>query len=156
MLMPARQAIATELYARSEIVISVQVVQQDGGLLAAAVNAATLALIDAGVGMRDLVVACTAGSFDGCAVLDVNHAEASAQGAQLTVGLMPKSGQLAMVHMGDRMHMDKFEPLLSLAQTGVPRRCHLLGALGLTCGCAPQAPPCFMPRCAKRCCATRG
>lgn len=35
---------------------------QDGSLLAALINAATLALVDAGVPMTDYLVACTAGS----------------------------------------------------------------------------------------------
>jgi len=46
-------------YPRSAIDISVHVLQSDGGALAAAINAATLALIDAGVAMRDFVVGCT-------------------------------------------------------------------------------------------------
>ena len=39
----------------------------------AVLNAATLALIDAGVSMKDYVVACTAAQLDGTAVLDANQ-----------------------------------------------------------------------------------
>ena len=41
----------------------------------AAINAGTLALIDAGVSMTDYVVACTAANLDGTAVLDANQPE---------------------------------------------------------------------------------
>ena len=41
-------AILTELYPRSQIDIYVEVLQADGGNLCACINAATLALIDAG------------------------------------------------------------------------------------------------------------
>lgn len=52
------EAIITDLYPRSQIDIFVQVLQSDGGEAVAAINAATLAVIDAGVAMRDYVVAC--------------------------------------------------------------------------------------------------
>ena len=42
-------AILTELYPRSQIDIYVEVLQADGGNLCACINAATLALIDAGL-----------------------------------------------------------------------------------------------------------
>ena len=51
----------TNLYPRSQIDIFVQVLQSDGGTLCACINAATMALVDAGIPMQDLVVACSAG-----------------------------------------------------------------------------------------------
>lgn len=48
-------------YPRSQIRLFVQILQADGSGMAAAMNAATLALADAGIPMRDLVVACSAG-----------------------------------------------------------------------------------------------
>ena len=51
-------AVLVRLYPNSVIDVFVQVLQSDGGELAAAVNAATLALIDAGVAMSDYVVGC--------------------------------------------------------------------------------------------------
>lgn len=56
--------VITTLYARSQIDIYLQVIQQDGGVLQACVNAATMALIDSGVAMTDYVCACTAGWVD--------------------------------------------------------------------------------------------
>ncbi|MCJ1269765.1 Exosome non-catalytic core component [Lobaria immixta] len=52
----------THLYPHSTIHISLSILSLDGALLAACINAATLALIDAGVPMSDYVVACTSGS----------------------------------------------------------------------------------------------
>jgi exosome complex component RRP41 len=53
----------THLFPHSTILINLQVLSQDGSLLAACFNAATLALIDAGVPMTDFIVACTSGSI---------------------------------------------------------------------------------------------
>uniref|UniRef100_A0A673JYD4 Exosome component 4 n=1 Tax=Sinocyclocheilus rhinocerous TaxID=307959 RepID=A0A673JYD4_9TELE len=52
-------AVLTELYPRSQIDIYVKILQADGGNYSACVNAATLALVDAGIPMRDYVCACT-------------------------------------------------------------------------------------------------
>ena len=51
----------TSLYPRSAISIFVEVLQADGGDYAVCVNAATLALIDAGIPIRDVCCAVTCG-----------------------------------------------------------------------------------------------
>ncbi|KAE8148321.1 ribosomal protein S5 domain 2-like protein [Aspergillus avenaceus] len=51
----------TYLYPHSTISIHVSVLSSDGSLLAAAINACTLALVDAGVPMPGLLCGCTAG-----------------------------------------------------------------------------------------------
>lgn len=53
--------IQTHLYPRSQIDIFIQVLHADGSEMAASINAITLALIDAGIGLNDFVVACSAG-----------------------------------------------------------------------------------------------
>ncbi len=52
----------TSLFPHSTIALSLNILSQDGSLLAACINASTLALIDAGIPMRDYVCAVTAGS----------------------------------------------------------------------------------------------
>lgn len=103
---------------QSEVTICIQILQSDGGNTMAAINAGTLALIDAGIAMKDYVVACTAANLDGTAVCDANQPEANAQGAELMVALLPKSGQVVSTQMSSRIHVDHFEPLLALAQQG--------------------------------------
>lgn len=51
----------TYLYPHSTISIHVSVLSSDGSLLAAAINACTLALVDAGIPMPGLLCGCTAG-----------------------------------------------------------------------------------------------
>lgn len=51
----------TYLYPHSTISIHVSVLSADGSLLAAAINACTLALVDAGIPMPGLLCGCTAG-----------------------------------------------------------------------------------------------
>lgn len=61
--------ILTSQFPRSQIDIYVQVFQHDGGILQCAINAATMALIDAGIPMTDYVCACSAGCIDRVPVL---------------------------------------------------------------------------------------
>lgn len=53
--------VQTHLYPHSTITINLHVLALDGGLLAALINASTLALVDAGIPMSDYLVGCTAG-----------------------------------------------------------------------------------------------
>ncbi|KAF2669287.1 ribosomal protein S5 domain 2-like protein [Microthyrium microscopicum] len=68
----------THLYPHSTILISLHVLSLDGGLLAALINASTLALVDAGIPMSDYLVACTTGST-------VNNASSRAVPARQTI-----------------------------------------------------------------------
>ena len=54
-------AVLTELMPRSQLDVNIQVLQADGGVRSAAINAAVLALADAGVPLRDTMAACSAG-----------------------------------------------------------------------------------------------
>lgn len=72
----------THLYPRSSITVSLHVLSLDGSLLAACLNAASLALVDAGVPMPSILAAVTSGmitSTDGATpsdpLLDLNNAE---------------------------------------------------------------------------------
>ena len=64
-------SIFLEYFPRSAIDVYIQVLQADGGTRTASITAAALALADAGIPMRDLVVACAAGKVDGQLVIDL-------------------------------------------------------------------------------------
>jgi hypothetical protein len=53
-----------KLFPRSQIDIFVEIIQSDGSALSAAINATTLALIDAGVPLADFICACSVGMLD--------------------------------------------------------------------------------------------
>eukprot|EP00041_Stephanoeca_diplocostata_P005737 m.67603 g.67603 ORF g.67603 m.67603 type:complete len:245 (-) comp15972_c0_seq18:2721-3455(-) len=112
------EAVMCDLYPRSEIDIFVQVLQADGGEGVAVINAATLALIDAGVAMKDFVVACSVGCVDGTNILDVNKIESGAHGPELSVAILPKSKRIITTVMESRVHLDQFDQLLEMAVCG--------------------------------------
>lgn len=72
-----KSVILVEKYEKSQVDLNIEILQTDGGSeICAAVNAATLALIDAGICMREYICACTASlTDDGLPLLDVSHLE---------------------------------------------------------------------------------
>ena len=117
----------------------------DGGNYCACVNAATLALIDAGIPLVDYVSACTASlvtwhsliclkSSDILLLLkisvfictqvadtplvDVSSLEATTGGPELTVAAHPKSGQIVLLEMSHRFHLDHLDKVMEVALAG--------------------------------------
>ncbi len=88
-------AILLELYPRSQIDVQVQVVMEDGGALSAAINAVSMAMVNAGIPMRDLVCACSAGFMDSKAIVDLNYSERSRNTPEIYVAIFPKASKKA-------------------------------------------------------------
>ncbi len=97
--------VTLEQYAMSQIDIHIIVLQNDGGYKSAAINAATLALIDAGINMKDLMVSSTAGFVDGICCSDLLYAEEKKEGSSVSVAYAPAKGKLA--------HMSVISPKMS-------------------------------------------
>lgn len=106
--------IQTHLYPRSQIDIYVQVLQQDGGLLSASINAATLALINAGIPLIDYVCAVSSGVHSTQALLDLTTLEEN-DVPNMTVAVMPRTGKATLVTLETRLHVDRFEEIFRLA-----------------------------------------
>lgn len=111
-------SILTDLMPRSQIDIFVQVLQADGGTRSACINAATLALADAGIPMRDIVTSCSAGYLCSTPLLDLNYVEDSAGGPDVTVGILAKMDKVTLLQMDAKLPMDTFENVMGLAIEG--------------------------------------
>ncbi|KDO24671.1 hypothetical protein SPRG_10204 [Saprolegnia parasitica CBS 223.65] len=110
--------ISTHLYPRSQIDIFVQVLHADGGELAACINAVTLALVDAGIAMKDFVVACSAGYIQQTLLCDLNQTEQNARCPDLAVALTPRNDKLTLVQMECKLPLEIFESLMTTAMEG--------------------------------------
>ncbi|KAJ7533225.1 hypothetical protein O6H91_13G038500 [Diphasiastrum complanatum] len=103
-------AILTHLLPRSQIDIFVQVLQADGGTRSACINAAALALADAGIPMRDLVASCAAGFLNNTPLLDLNYTEDSGGGPDVTVGVFPKLDKISLLQ--DSTYLEQWSKLV--------------------------------------------
>ena len=115
----------THLSPHSTINISLHVLSQDGSLLAALINAATLACVDAGIPMTDYVAACTAGSTSTYAandegadpLLDMNHQEEQ-ELPGLTVATLGDSDRVAVLVCESRVQVSRLEGMLAVGVDG--------------------------------------
>ncbi|EEB08050.2 exosomal 3'-to-5' phosphorolytic exoribonuclease Ski6 [Schizosaccharomyces japonicus yFS275] len=111
------QAIQVELYPKSQISISLNVLEDDGGAIATCINAATLALIDAGIAMVDYVCCATAGIYETQVLLDLNTNEES-DISWMTVGVLGTKGKVTYLKQETKLSLDLFEPALTTAIAG--------------------------------------
>lgn len=68
-------AVCRYAFPNFQVDIFVHVIEDDGAVLAAAINCAGLALADAGIPMYDIITASSVGVFDNQIVVDPTHAE---------------------------------------------------------------------------------
>ncbi len=97
------QAVLMEQHFGNSIIrVEVRVLADGGGALSAAINAVTLALVDAGIPMRDMLTACTVGiieerradgSIETHLAADVNDVE-EMRGANLPVAIFPSTREV--------------------------------------------------------------
>ena len=106
--------VQTALYPRTQIDIYVHVLQQYGSLLAACINATTLALINAGVPLHDFVCAVSDGVHSTSPLLDLTTLEEN-DIPHMTVAVMPRTRKVTLVTMETRLHVDRFRELFELA-----------------------------------------
>lgn len=120
-----KSTLFTHLYPHSTIQISLHVLSQDGSLLAACLNATTLALIDAGIPMSDYVVACTSGSTSSYLsneesadpLLDLNGTEEQ-ELPFLTVGTLGAGEKVSVLVMETRVQVGRLESMLAVGVDG--------------------------------------
>jgi exosome complex component RRP41 len=106
------------LFPRSEIDIFIQVLESDGGELSAAINAASLALIDAGIPMKDFLVSSTVGYLDKTALTDLNQTEIMAGGPTMSISTLPSSNKVLLMQMDSKVPFEVFEEISKLAVDG--------------------------------------
>lgn len=108
-------AVISQLYPRTTIDIFAEILQSDGGTRCASITAASLALADAGIPMRDMVVACAAGKIDGEMVLDLCDIEDKNGEADLPVAVMPNLGVITLLQMDGKLSKTEFEQGVDMA-----------------------------------------
>lgn len=118
-------SLLTHLYPHSLITLRLNVLSQDGGLLAALLNASTLALIDAGIPMRDYICAVTAGSTSSYGsndetadpLLDLNNSEEQ-ELPYLTVATVGDSDEVAVLVLESKVQVGRLEGMLAVGVDG--------------------------------------
>ncbi|WP_297070558.1 exosome complex exonuclease Rrp41 [Thermococcus sp.] len=111
-------ALILEMFPRTSIDVFIEVLQADAGTRVAGITAASLALADAGVPMRDLVAACAAGKIDGEIVLDLNKDEDNYGESDIPVAIMPLKNDITLLQMDGYLTKEEFVEAIRLAIKG--------------------------------------
>mmetsp|Transcript_54949 Transcript_54949/g.130466 ORF Transcript_54949/g.130466 Transcript_54949/m.130466 type:complete len:249 (-) Transcript_54949:41-787(-) len=127
-----------ELHPRAQIDVTLEVIQADGPVRALCINAATLALIDAGIAIKDFLTAASVGYVDGHLLLDVNHAEDAAKGPETCIAYLPNTDAIVTVNLEPKLPLEELPAVTELALGGCKTLYRHLQTLVLQ-HCAAQA-----------------
>ncbi|MET1101411.1 MAG: exosome complex exonuclease Rrp41 [Pyrodictiaceae archaeon] len=111
--------VLSELYPRTTIDVFMEVLQSDGGTRTAAITAASLALADAGVPLRDLVAGVAVGKIDGVLVLDINEVEDEYAEADIPVAMAPSLNRIVLLQFNGVLSPSEFREAIKLAKKGI-------------------------------------
>ncbi len=107
------------LYPRAVIDVFIEVLQADAGTRTAGITAASVALADAGIPMRDLVTGISAGKVDGTVVLDLMKEEDQWGEADMPIAVMPRKKLITLLQMDGNFTPEEFRQAFDLAFKGV-------------------------------------
>ncbi|MEM7819238.1 MAG: exosome complex exonuclease Rrp41 [Candidatus Aenigmatarchaeota archaeon] len=105
-------------FPKTAIDLHIEVLDANASTRIAGINAASLALADAGVPMKDLICACSAGKVEGNIVLDIAGKEDTEGELDLPVAYYPKQKQITLLQMDGLTDKEELKKIISLAIEG--------------------------------------
>jgi len=105
----------TQLFPRAGIDVFIEVLQADGGTRTAGLTAASIALADAGIPMKDLVIGVAIGKINGTIVVDVNELEDQYGEADLPIGIAPNLGEIVLFQLNGVLTREEMKTSMELA-----------------------------------------
>ena len=111
-------AVILKDFPRTVVDVFIEILQADGGSRCAALDAASVALVDAGIPMRDMVSACAAGKVADKIVLDVNDEEDKEGQADMPVAYMPNLGKITLMQLDGILTPNEYKKCLETAIGG--------------------------------------
>ena len=109
-------SIFLEEFPKAVIDVFIQVIQADGGTRCAAINAASLALADAGIPMRSLIPAVAVGKADGQLVVDLGDEEDKYGQGDVPMAIIPTTDEITLLQQDGSFTR---EELVEAMQMGV-------------------------------------
>ncbi len=119
------KVILTEHFPRASIDVNIEVLDAEAGTRCAGLSAAAVALVDAGIPMRDIPVACAAGKIEGQVVLDLGKEEDNFGDADLPIAISPRTDEVLLLQMDGHFTVNEFNQAFDLALKG----CHTVSEI---------------------------
>jgi len=98
--------------------VFIELPQTDAGTRCAGICAASIALADAGIPMKDLVAAVSVGQVDGTVLVDLNYDEEAydAPVADMPVAVIPSTNEISLLQMDGEITREQMREALELAK----------------------------------------
>jgi exosome complex component RRP41 len=104
--------------------VFIELPQTDAGSRCAGICAASIALADAGIPMKDLVTAVSVGKVDDKLVVDLDYnEEAHPEGgvADIPVAIIPSTGKISLLQMDGEVKKEDLMQLLSIVKEAISK-----------------------------------
>ena len=92
-----KPALFLEEFPKAVVDVFIEVIQADGGTRCAAINAASLALADAGIPMRSLIPAVAVGKADGRLIVDLGDEEDKYGQGDVPMAIIPSTDEITLL-----------------------------------------------------------
>ena len=111
-----------EEFPNAVVDIFISLPQTDAGTRCAGLCAASIALADAGVPMKDMVAAISAGKVNEQIILDLNYEEDSDEhGCDIPIAFVQRTGEIALLQMDGEITKDELLKAIALARKGTDK-----------------------------------
>ena len=105
-------ALFLEEYPRTVVDVYIDIIQADGSTRVTGINAASLALADAGVPMKDLVVALSGGKIDNTLIIDLCGKEDNYSEADIPIAFLPRKKEITLLQMDGQLRGDEIKKIV--------------------------------------------
>ena len=106
--------VLTDRFPRTTVDVFIEVLEASAGTRCAGLTAASVALADAGIPMKDLVPSVASGKIDGKVVLDLGKEEDNFGEADVPFAMVPRTGEVVLLQMDGHLTQDEFEQTLEM------------------------------------------
>jgi exosome complex component RRP41 len=114
------RSVFLERFPNTSIDVFVEVLDSNAGTRIACLTAASVALADAGIPMRDLVSGITVGRAEGKLIVDLNkHEEDAPDAVDVAMAFLPNSKEVVLLQMDGEITPEEFKELNKIASEEV-------------------------------------
>jgi exosome complex component RRP41 len=111
-----------ERFPNTAIEVSVQIFDSNAGTRAAALTAASCAMADAGIPMRDILTSISAGRAGGKIILDLTKEEEDAPDAvDAAMAVLPGTEEIVLLQMDGQIKLDEWKKVSQMCLKGAKK-----------------------------------
>ena len=119
-----RPVVKLEDFPNAVVDVFIEFPQTDAGSRCAGITAASIALADAGLTMKDLVAAVSVGRVGDAILVDLNYAEESypdEEVADIPVAMVPSTGEITLLQMDGKISHEMLMKALEMGKGAIQR-----------------------------------